>query len=238
MAEKPLGRKAYGSIAHLPGSRMGPADHHCHQGQERIACEKARDKHDLVIVQEKLDGSCVAVARIGNDIVALGRAGWPAQTSPYQQHQLFADWVRRQEPRFRDLLEPGERVVGEWLAQAHGTRYELTHEPFVPFDIMVEGVRATSAETFPRFSDAGFVHPWTVHVGPINPAVALELLGEFGQHGALDKVEGMVWRVERKGVVDFLVKWVRPDKVDGCFLPEVSGKPIAWNWRPAPKAVA
>ena len=24
---KPLGRKAYGSIPHLPGSRLGPGDH-------------------------------------------------------------------------------------------------------------------------------------------------------------------------------------------------------------------
>ncbi len=28
-------------------------------------------------------------------------------------------------------------------------------------------------------------------------------------------------------------KWVRPDKVDGKYLPEISGKDAVWNWRPA-----
>ena len=60
--EKPLGRKAYGSIPHLPNSRIGPGDHKCHEGQERIATVKSRNKHDVIIVQEKLDGSNVAVA--------------------------------------------------------------------------------------------------------------------------------------------------------------------------------
>ena len=64
MSDKPLGQKAYGHIAHLPGSRMGPGDHSCHPGQARIATERTRDRHDQVWVQEKLDGSCVSVARI------------------------------------------------------------------------------------------------------------------------------------------------------------------------------
>ena len=58
MTNKTLGRKAYGSIGHLPNSRVGPKDHHVHEGQARICTVKARDKHDRVIVQEKLDGSC------------------------------------------------------------------------------------------------------------------------------------------------------------------------------------
>jgi hypothetical protein len=51
-------------------------------------------------------------------------------------------------------------------------------------------------------------------------------------HGELDDPEGAVWRVERKGAFDFMAKFVRPDKIDGCFLPEVSGLPAIWNWRP------
>jgi hypothetical protein len=49
-------------------------------------------------------------------------------------------------------------------------------------------------------------------------------------------VEGAVWRVERKGKVDFLGKYVRPEKVDGCYLPEISGEEAVWNWRPGGKA--
>ena len=89
---KPLGGKNYGSIAHLPGSRMGPGDHSCHVGQERICNEKARDKHDLIIVQEKLDGSNVGVAKLGGQLRALTRAGYLAHTSPYEQHPNLRAW--------------------------------------------------------------------------------------------------------------------------------------------------
>lgn len=90
---KPLGRKAYGSIPHLPNSRLGKGDHRVHEGSARICTEKVRDRYDRVIVQEKLDGSNVAVALLKGRLWALGRSGWPAETSPYEQHKLFAQWV-------------------------------------------------------------------------------------------------------------------------------------------------
>lgn len=46
LPRKPLGIKSYGSIAHLPGSRISVGDHKCHEGQKRIATEKTRDRHD------------------------------------------------------------------------------------------------------------------------------------------------------------------------------------------------
>ena len=86
---KPLGIKNYGSIAHLPNSRMGAGDHHCDKGQARIATEKARDRHDTIIVQEKLDGSNVGAARIDGAIYPLGRAGYLADTSKFRQNWDF-----------------------------------------------------------------------------------------------------------------------------------------------------
>jgi hypothetical protein len=235
MSDKPLGSKAYGHIGHLIGSRMGPGDHKVEQGQCRIATERLRDKHDEVIVQEKLDGSCVAVARIDGALYPLGRAGHVAISSPYEQHRLFHDWVMVPDNylRFLDVLRDGERLVGEWLAQAHGTRYALKHEPFVPFDIMVDKKRFS----FDAFMDrirGRFPNPCVIHRGgPLSIEEAMKRLLPYGNHGALDTVEGAVWRVHRKGEVDFLAKFVRPDKSDGCYLPEVSGKEAVWNWRPA-----
>lgn len=230
---KPLGHRAYGSIGHLPDSRLGPGDHAVHEGQARICTEKARDRHDLITVQEKVDGGCVAVANHEGAIIALGRRGYLAQTSPFEQHQLFADWVRLNEPRFAAvLIYDGERLVGEWLAQAHGTKYDLSHEPFVAFDIMRGHERVTVEELTLRAERAGFVTPSLIHQGgPISVAVVRGYLDQSG-HGAIGGAEGAVWRVERRGKVDFLAKWLRPDKVDGCYLPEVSGEEAVWNWRP------
>lgn len=232
---KPLGRKAYGSIGHLPSSRLGTGDHHVHEGQSRICLEKARDKFDVILVQEKLDGSCCSVAKVEGQILALGRAGYLASSSPFAQHHLFADWVEVHQHRF-NFLEDGERVVGEWLAQAHATRYDKTDsmfQPFVPFDIMRGHERATAEEVAIRVTSEGFRPPQIIAKGPFS----LESLKQWLQwgpswHGAIDPVEGAVYRVERKGKVDFLAKWVRPDKVDGIYLPEVSGKDAVWNWTP------
>jgi hypothetical protein len=230
---KPLGRKNYGSIPHLPGSRMGPGDHHCHVGQEEICCRHVRDRHDEVIVTEKLDGSNVGVARVGEEILALGRAGYLAQTSKFEQHQLFAAWVRENEERFRAVLQPGQRIIGEWLAQAHGTRYGLRHAPFVVFDLMEGDKRLPYVQLETSLFGGEFTLAKVIHrSGPCSIPEALSKLGEHGFHGAQDRVEGAVWRVERKGEFDFMAKYVRPDKVDGIYLPEVSGGEAVWNWRP------
>ena len=244
-ARKPLGIKNYGHIPHLPGSRMGPSDHTCDPGQARIATEKPRDRHDNIIVQEKLDGSNCGVARVDGRIFALSRAGYEAWTSPFEQHQHFARWVMTQVPRFMDELADGERLVGEWLMQAHGTRYQLAHEPFVVFDLMVGTARLPFDQFLSRVTAGRFTTPHLIHRGgPLSIAEALAALGTHGFHGALDPVEGAVWRVERNAqvdpgrggerrwVVDFIVKYVRPDKVDGGYLPELSGGAPVWNWYP------
>lgn len=237
MSDKPLGQKAYGHIAHLPGSRMGPGDHSCHPGQARIATERTRDRHDQVWVQEKLDGSCVSVARIEGELVPLTRAGYRAVTSPYYQHILWDGWVRLPAvwERFDALLGEGERVVGEWLAQAHGTRYDLTdREPFVAFDLMRGGER-TPYEPFRERIGVLFHIPPLLAMGPTSIEAVVATLGR-GCYGALEPIEGAVWRVERKGKVDFLCKYVRPDKVDGIYLDSVTGGEPVWNWQPECKA--
>ena len=235
---KPLGMKAYGSIPHLPNSRLGPGDHSIAPGQARICTEKARDKHDTVIVTEKLDGSCTAVTMVNGKISALGRAGYPARSSKYIQHQMFADWVALNETLFRDVLCEGERLVGEWLAQAHGTRYEFPEydAPWVVFDLMTGQKRLLQSELNERVH-GHFPRPFVLRYGP--PISVDEVMAKFvkvqehyGFHFALDPVEGAVWRVERRGKVDFLAKYVRPDKVDGYYLPEISGREAVWNWRP------
>lgn len=232
---KPLNQKAYGSIPHLPGSRRGPGDKGLSVDQARICTTKARDRHDVIVVQEKLDGSCVAVAKIESRIVPLIRAGYEAANSNYSQHHLFAAWVFERWDLFAGILQEGEWIVGEWLAQAHGTRYALPHDPFVAFDLMrgsEHDRERMPLEDFITRIAGRLPIPRLIHRGgPLSIDAVLELLEPSG-HGALDPVEGAVWRVERKGVVDFLGKFVRSDKTDGCYLPEIAKCDPVWNWRP------
>ena len=222
MNAKPIPRKAYGSVPHLIGSRVGPRDHHITEGQHRIATEKTRDRHDRVIVTEKLDGSCTAVLRAYNSIIAVTRAGRPAHTSPHSMHHAFSYWVFARDALFRDLLQEGERIVGEWLYQAHGTRYDLPHEPWAVFDWFDDqNRRIPHDQLVERLADR-LPQPKVISDGPpLTIPAAMLILGTHGFHGAQDGMEGAVWRVERRGAFDFMAKYVRPDKQDGIYLPEL-----------------
>lgn len=235
---KPLGIKSYVSIPHLPASKLGPGDHSVNEQQARIATVRARDAKDLVIVQEKLDGSNVSIANINGQLLSLGRAGYLASTSSYKQHQIFAQWVRANEVQLRQFLQPGDRLCGEWLLQAHGTKYKLVGSPFVAFDLFLTGnVQVTYAEFEERMSK---VQSWqfriarAVHIGgPCSVDSALALIGKrpnsdktYGRFDALEPVEGAIWKVERAGKVDFMCKWVRPDYEAGKYL--LKTEPV-WN---------
>lgn len=231
MPIKPLGIKAYGSIAHLPNSRLGPTDRSISIGQANICTVRVRDKNDLVIVQEKLDGSNVAVALVDAELLPLTRAGYLASDSPYVQHHMFADWVYSNRLRFLSVLKSGERICGEWLAQAHGTIYDCSSkEPFVAFDIIAGQTRKTFHEFSGRV-EGYFQTPALLHKGgAISVDKAIELHRQ--NHYPCDSIEGVVYRVERFGRVDFLAKYVLPDKVDGKYLESVTGGPAVWNWLP------
>lgn len=239
--DKPLKAKAYGSIGHLPASRVGPGDWHVHEGQARICCEKPRNG-DRIVVTEKLDGACMSVANIDGEIVALSRAGFRAADALYEHLKAFGPYVERRKPVFAEMLAPGERIVGEWLAMAHGTIYDGAHPmfaPFVAFDIFRDGKRVLRDEFESRCSLAELRSAYLIHDGaePLSIESALALLGPNGQHGSVEPVEGAVWRVEREGRVDFLAKYVRADKIDGKYLVNTTASTVTepiWLWKDVP----
>ena len=234
--KKLLPHKAYGSIGHLPGSCVRRGDHYVPEGQARIATRMPRDSHDYVIVQEKLDGSCVAVAKVDDVLHCLTKNGNYCTESPYEQHQMFAVWMLQNFDRFYDTLHEGERIVGEWLAQAHSTVYKPFPgwEPFVPFDLMTCHYRVPFDEFRERTIDV-FQQPPLLSTGPACTLVRAQLLTNGGQsfYGG-EEAEGFVWRVERKGEVDFLCKWVHPGYDPGKLVPGFNSdvKEPVWNWRP------
>lgn len=234
---KPLGCKAYGSIPHLPNSRLGPGDHHIPEGQANI-CTVAPRRGDAIHIEEKLDGSCCAVARLPlGGIVALTRSGHLARSSKWEQHHLFADWVREREDFFRSVLDPEQWIVGEWLAQAHGTLYHITDpgQVFAPFDIFDHDRRLSTSARRDCIVEMrltlGCTNPIWLQ-GPLLPSAAHQIVTTRPSLPAVGEPEGVVYRVENQAQVEFLAKWVRPDFVPGRFLPEISGQPAVWNWHP------
>lgn len=226
---KKVGGRLYGSIPHLPGSKLGEHDHFIHKGQAGILTGQSRGRN--IVVQEKLDGSCVGVIRHEGLLTPALRSGWSAISSPYRQHHHFHNWAMVNSHLFANLDE-GQSVVGEWLAQTHGTHYALRGPAFYAFDcqtpIDAHPYRARLAlhvlvEQFP-----GLERPITIYEGPDPPGVeeAWKLLLAHPQRlSSLEGPEGLMYRAETAGRVEFMAKWVRSDFEPGKYMfGENSGK--------------
>lgn len=220
---KPLNVKNYGSIGHLSNSKLGSGDHFINHGQERILTEKPRDKNDLIIVSEKYDGSNVGIAKIDNKIYPLTRSGHKASESKFNQHLAFSDWVYSNIGLWIDILDNGERITGEWMMQAHGIKYDIKNniDPVVFFDYFD---KHNNRMTFDKLEDLKSLYdlklPRVLHKGSSVSVDSLkeELYKCDSDFVPDEKPEGMVYRVERKGKVDFLAKWVRKDFQNGKYI--------------------
>lgn len=230
---KPTGGKGYGSIPHLPGSNFGgQRDKGVDEKAAKCFLSKTKEKADVVFVTEKLDGSNTSVLKLDGNLIPLVRAGQTAYSSRFEQHHMFAYWVGKNSEMFDKLLSDGERVVGEWMAQAHGTRYNLEgRSPFAAFDIMRGPLRASYEEFFDRCEAVGLTTVPLLHRGnALTVEDAMTMLAPHGRYGAIDDFEGAVWRIERKGVFVTIAKYVRPDHKVGQYL-TCSGVnvPEIWN---------
>ena len=225
---KPLNRKNYGSIPHLSSSKLGEGDYFIHEGQERILTTKKRDRHDEIFVFEKYDGSNVGVGKKDGKIFALTRAGYEAKTSPYSQHHKFAEWVDKRTDFFDNLLNDGERITGEWLLQAHGLRYDIFGDPIVFFDYFNA---KNERQNYEFLKTLNLPLPRLLHQGdPIRVAELLPILNQKTETiRSHENPEGMVYRVERRGEVDFLAKWVRADFEPGKYCIGVEEEDLIWN---------
>ena len=127
VARKFLGHRAYGSVPNLHSSYIVRGDKVANEGHNRIATQKIRDRHDTVIVEEKLDGSNMGIYRKDGQIYAISRAGYLATTSPFPFQHRFDEWVHLRDDMWLDILRDGERLMGEWMVMSHGVKYAMPH---------------------------------------------------------------------------------------------------------------
>lgn len=229
---KPLERKNYGSIPHLSNSKLGEGDYYIGKGMEIILTEKKRDKHDTIYAFEKYDGSNVGICKMNGKIFALTRAGYDAKTSRYKQHHYFSEYVYRNEKLFSDMLNEGERITGEWLLQAHGLKYKITGDPILFFDYFtINNERLLQNDLKQITNKYGLCLPRLLSEGdPITVDKLLPILNlKTKDFESEENPEGIVYRVERKGKVDFLAKFVRSDFKSGIYCINIEEHNLIWN---------
>lgn len=232
---KPLNIKNYDAIGHFPNSKLGEGDHHISAGHIRIFTQQKRDHWDTIWVHEKYDGSNVGIIKHQNQILALTRSGLLAKNSRFLQHRLFAHWVAQRERLFAEILAEGERLVGEWMAQAHGIRYKISTEPIVFFDYFSpENERYLQQDFLAKVKPHGLNTPRKLHEGDaITPEDLIPILNQkTPEIESVELPEGMVYRVERRGKVDTLAKWVRSDFKNGQYIKNVAEADFVWNVPP------
>lgn len=230
---KPLGAKGYGSTPHLVGSRVGPSDSHVEPTLAKIMTEKVRNRHDRIIVTEKLDGSCMTVAKLAGWVLPVNRAGYLVTDSPWPMQHVFADYVADRRKAFSSMLAEDERIAGEWMLQAHGTIYDVVHpdDLFVAFSIIGPRGRIPYDEFAARVDVAGIRRAHVISDGPaVSQVQAVRELGDRGFHGAREQPEGAVWVLETRGEFNCIAKHVIPEKVDGKYLSSITGAPEIWNY--------
>lgn len=227
---KILSYKTYNSIGHLSSSRLGESDSKIDQNTENLLVKQTAGGHQLVIVQEKIDGSNVCVVNQNGKLFALSRSGYNCETSNQEQHRMFHDYMMKHYDRFYSLLPTHDsRVVGEWTALAHGTIYIDVEDPFVAFDLYQKIDNVIQPLPFKDFTTlvaiAGFKQPQILHMGGACPiAKAMKKLDKYRPDS-----EGLVYRLEENFKPKIIAKYVKHDKVDGKYLKD--GQQI-WNWRP------
>jgi hypothetical protein len=231
--EKILPYKPYNSIGHLASSRLGESDSHIDDKTNDTFVKQVPNNNCLVIVQEKLDGSNVSVLKKNGELIALSRNGHNCATSNQEQHRLFNWYVQREVYKFYSLLQEGERIVGEWIALAHGTIYKDVLIPFIAFDIFTaDNTRLPFLEFMQRTARV-FATPKVIHMGGACPIKKAQKF--MATHSPDRDYEGFIYRLEENGKFKSIAKYVRHEKVDGKYLegkyPEKDMGPV-WNWYP------
>jgi hypothetical protein len=212
-------------------SKVQPGDRFLETSFVKIATEKSRDEHDRIIVSELMDGLHLAVCKENGIIIPKLRDGSLASTLKEKSIEIFLTWISKNEHVFKNLLQDGERLCGEWMTQQYGTSYKDLVARYFIFDIIRNGKRVLFDELSSRIKSINFPE---IKMVPIlfdsNRAVdiqtALARLGKMGMCNALDYPEGVVYRVERKGSVEFCAKFVCLNKDKYAH---VTGNKVAWN---------
>lgn len=216
---------------HLEGSRLQPGD--ADLAQVRFADIAGR----RLVVEEKLDGANAAVSFGADGGPLLQSRGHYLTGGPREkQFGLFKAWTATVRGQLWAALGTRYTLYGEWMYAKHTVFYDALPAYFCEFDVLdrdtdtflsterrrellagvpVASVPVLGVDAFRRLADlTAMVGPSTCRTARWRDALADAADGPdrdriLAETDRSDDMEGLYLKVERDGVVEQRLKWVR-----------------------------
>jgi hypothetical protein len=114
----------------LPGSNVADTDRSLTSEEVAALCRDCE-----IVVQEKLDGTCVGVFFEEDESAVLLKRGGVIGHREKDQYNVFRSWVQERTASLCSAL--GNRVLfGEFLWQTHGLFYDRLPDFFIGYDLL------------------------------------------------------------------------------------------------------
>ena len=206
----------FGSIGHITGSKMIDKSDSLLSIEEQskyIKCK--RDKNDLVIITEKIDGMNVGVVKKNGYLYPINRKGYDTRIMGSQHKELavlgegWAKWVDDHYSIYDVLLQEGERLVFEYAEYRHTLEYKFKCEPvFLLAKYDANNKRINYASLTELANKYNLTQPPLLNLGVAIPPEIIIQQYPKGLVGVRGQIEGIVYSYEHNGVHESCAKFV------------------------------
>ncbi|MBA4688592.1 MAG: hypothetical protein H2184_15680 [Candidatus Galacturonibacter soehngenii] len=216
LTEEKLLSKNFGSIGHLTGSKMIDDNDKLlsiEQQEKYTVCK--RDKNDIVIITEKIDGMNAGVIKKNGFLYPINRKGYDTRNMGKTQEYLsllgneWAKWVDNHYQIYDSILEEGERLVFENAILKHTLEYRFRCEPvFLLAKYRSNNTRINYKDLCELAKKYSLNQPPLLNIGVAIPPEIIISQYPKGIIGVKGQIEGVVYSYEHNGEHESCAKYV------------------------------
>lgn len=216
----------FGSIKHLNGSKLADKlDSYLDEEAQKKFVQAKRNKNDIVIITEKIDGMNAGVIKKDGYLYPINRKGYDTRLMGKIRTELslfgngWAKWVDEHYDLYDSLLKEGERLVFEYAEYRHTLEYKFHCEPvFLLAKYDSKNKKINYASLTALASKNGIMQPPLLNMGVALPPQIILSQYPKGLIGVKGKIEGIVYSYEHNGVHEACAKYVS-NPIMGTFNP-------------------
>lgn len=206
----------FGSIGHITGSKMiDRSDFFLSVEEQTKYIQCKRDKNDLVIITEKIDGMNAGVVKKDGYLYPINRKGYDTRIIGSQHKELavlgngWAKWVDEHYAIYDAILQEDERLVFEYAEYRHTLEYKFKCEPvFLLAKYDANNKRINYASLTELANKYNLMQPPLLNIGvAVPPEIVIEQYPK-GLVGVKGQMEGIVYSYEHKDVHESCAKFV------------------------------